>query len=67
MQKAQQQKDKQIGPFYFEYNTDAEADVLIDKQVYDDLRELDDILGKCAASSMTGALGGRGGRSKKRR
>jgi hypothetical protein len=40
------------------------TDVLIDKQVYDDLRELDDILGKCAASSMTGALGGR---SKKRR
>lgn len=54
--------DKQIGPFSFDYDDDCESDVLYSEQVYKDLKELDDILGKCASSSMTGAVG-----SKKRR
>jgi hypothetical protein len=59
--KAQAEFDKQIGPFSFDYDDDCESDVLYSEQVYKDLKELDDILGKCS-SSMTGAVG-----SKKKR
>jgi hypothetical protein len=38
--------------------------VLHSDQVYKDLKELEDILGKCSSNSMAGALGGR---SRKRR
>ncbi len=53
--------EKQIGPFSFDYDDDCESDVLYSEQVYKDLKELDDILGKCS-SSLTGAVG-----SKKKR
>ena len=49
------QFDKQIGPFSFDYDDDCESDVLYSEQVYQDLKELDDILGKCT-SSLTGAV-----------
>lgn len=44
--KIQEQQAKKIGPFYFDYDDDIEAEVLQPKQVYDDLMALDEILNR---------------------
>ena len=47
-----------IGAFSFDYDDDIESEVLTSEQVYRDLKELDDILGKndSSKSSSNGAI-----------
>ena len=46
MQSEKEKQDRNIGPFAFDYDDDIESEVLTSEQVYRDLKELDDILGK---------------------
>ena len=46
MQHQKDKKDRNIGPFAFDFDDDIESEVLTSEQVYRDLKELDDILGK---------------------
>lgn len=46
MQNEKDKQEKNIGPFSFDYDDDIESEVLTSEQVYRDLKELDDILGK---------------------
>jgi hypothetical protein len=46
MQHEKDKQDRNIGPFAFDYDDDIESEVLTSEQVYRDLKELDDILGK---------------------
>jgi hypothetical protein len=48
--KATEQVYQRIGPFSFDYDDDIESEVLDSKQVYDDLKELEEQLEKNAAS-----------------
>lgn len=54
-----EERERKIGPFKFDYDDDIESEVLYSEQVYKDLKELDDILGKTSKGNMAGALGGR--------
>lgn len=59
IERAKAQQDKKIGPFNFDYDDDIESEVLIPEQVYKDLRELDQMMGKTLQKgSMSGALSG---------
>lgn len=51
--KAIEASDKQIGPFNFEYDDDIESEVLFSDQVYSDLKELDEILGRSKKAKGT--------------
>lgn len=46
MRHQQEKAERDIGPFAFDYDDDIESEVLTSEQVYRDLKELDDILGK---------------------
>ena len=58
LQNERDKQDRVIGPFSFDYDDDIESEVLTSEQVYRDLKELDDILGKNDAnkSGSNGAI-----------
>jgi len=60
LQNERDKQDRVIGPFSFDYDDDIESEVLTSEQVYRDLKELDDILGK----NDTNKLGSNGAISK---
>ena len=54
MQNERDKQERNIGPFAFDYDDDIESEVLTSEQVYRDLKELDDILGKNDAMRTEG-------------
>lgn len=59
LQNEKAKQDRNIGPFAFDFDDDIESEVLTSEQVYRDLKDLDDILGKNEAVRTENAARGK--------